>query len=323
METINSVAAAAAKAVWGEDTANKEPVSGVKGNVSKGEPYDAGNLDSVRQEQVEQSLQGQQSEASAIPNNSETTTLPQQSETTALPHRGTTTTSDHFETTSVPQSVLHDTTSEQIDTRDPAKVPRDASKLHDVDTTTPGPASLSSGGLESFNSRPSEGLDSRPHENTTAARDDSLGKVPESNPLESKSSESKALESNHAGLTTHSESKPLGSASSESNPLGSTYSGSKPFGSTPSESKPLGSSTQKTETDHSEGTGQEYVKTTGFAADGGDFDATKPGAGREADRLLEEKGEHYNEGGDSHHHGSSGKDKPSLGERIKAKLHKH
>ena len=33
-----------------------------------------------------------------------------------------------------------------------------------------------------------------------------------------------------------------------------------------------------------EGTGEKYVKTTGMAVDGGDFDATKPGAGREADR---------------------------------------
>ena len=34
------------------------------------------------------------------------------------------------------------------------------------------------------------------------------------------------------------------------------------------------------------GTGEKWVKTSGMAADGGDFDATKPGAGREADREL-------------------------------------
>lgn len=34
------------------------------------------------------------------------------------------------------------------------------------------------------------------------------------------------------------------------------------------------------------GTGEQYVKSTGLAADGGDFDATKPGAGREADRKF-------------------------------------
>lgn len=36
----------------------------------------------------------------------------------------------------------------------------------------------------------------------------------------------------------------------------------------------------------SAGTGEQYVKTSGFAADGGDFDAAKPGAGREADRMV-------------------------------------
>lgn len=34
----------------------------------------------------------------------------------------------------------------------------------------------------------------------------------------------------------------------------------------------------------SEGTGEKYVRTSGLQADGGDFDATKPGAGKEADR---------------------------------------
>ena len=34
------------------------------------------------------------------------------------------------------------------------------------------------------------------------------------------------------------------------------------------------------------GTGMEYVKSSGVAADGGDFDAANPGAGREADRKF-------------------------------------
>lgn len=32
-----------------------------------------------------------------------------------------------------------------------------------------------------------------------------------------------------------------------------------------------------------EGTGEKYVKSTGMGAEGGDFDAANPGAGREAD----------------------------------------
>jgi hypothetical protein len=45
METINNLTATASKAIWGEnETSNKEPVSGVKGDTARGEPYDAGNL---------------------------------------------------------------------------------------------------------------------------------------------------------------------------------------------------------------------------------------------------------------------------------------
>ena len=36
----------------------------------------------------------------------------------------------------------------------------------------------------------------------------------------------------------------------------------------------------------SAGTGELYVKSNDVKADGGDFDATKPGAGKEADREL-------------------------------------
>lgn len=42
----------------------------------------------------------------------------------------------------------------------------------------------------------------------------------------------------------------------------------------------------KAEKERSEGTGEEYVRSSGLKADGGDFDATNPGAGREADRKL-------------------------------------
>jgi hypothetical protein len=37
---------------------------------------------------------------------------------------------------------------------------------------------------------------------------------------------------------------------------------------------------------HGEGTGEKYVKSSGMKADGGDFDAAKPGAAREADREF-------------------------------------
>lgn len=47
---------------------------------------------------------------------------------------------------------------------------------------------------------------------------------------------------------------------------------------------PGGEGLQKTSKGH--GTGQQYVKSSGLAAEGGDFDASKPGAGKEADRKC-------------------------------------
>lgn len=47
LETLNNLASSAAKAVWGDSNdaeTHKEPISGATGDVSKGEPYDAGNL---------------------------------------------------------------------------------------------------------------------------------------------------------------------------------------------------------------------------------------------------------------------------------------
>lgn len=44
METINNVANAAAKAVWGSPESQQEPVSGKRGNTAEGQPYDAGNM---------------------------------------------------------------------------------------------------------------------------------------------------------------------------------------------------------------------------------------------------------------------------------------
>lgn len=41
------------------------------------------------------------------------------------------------------------------------------------------------------------------------------------------------------------------------------------------------------EKDNSSGTGEKYVRSTGLAAQGGNFDAAAPGAGKEADRELE------------------------------------
>jgi len=74
------------------------------------------------------------------------------------------------------------------------------------------------------------------------------------------------------------------------------------------------------------GTGQEWIKTSGMAADGGDFDATKAGAGQEANRLLEEKGIHKEKGdspNDIVHDDPSGTSEGKVSgiTKLKEKLH--
>lgn len=44
METITNIAQSASKAIWGTGGEQNEPISGAQGDVSKGEPYDAGNI---------------------------------------------------------------------------------------------------------------------------------------------------------------------------------------------------------------------------------------------------------------------------------------
>ncbi|OBT70817.1 hypothetical protein VF21_10020 [Pseudogymnoascus sp. 05NY08] len=83
-----------------------------------------------------------------------------------------------------------------------------------------------------------------------------------------------------------------------------------------------------------EGTGEQWVKSSGMKADGGDFDASAPGAGREADRLLTEKGitrsgadekkvtgEMDTKAPDGHNNASEN-DKLGLKDKLKNKLHK-
>jgi hypothetical protein len=48
METVNNLASAASKAIWGDpsdttETQTEEPLSGETGDTSAGEPYDKGN----------------------------------------------------------------------------------------------------------------------------------------------------------------------------------------------------------------------------------------------------------------------------------------
>ncbi|KAL6850934.1 hypothetical protein ACO1O0_008060 [Amphichorda felina] len=201
MDTISNVATAATKAVWGKGDANAEPVSGAQGDVTKGEPYDAGNLEPDEQKKVETKLSDDKIKEKA---------------STGPPAAG-------------------DTTSGQNDKRDP-----DDPSAQAVDVEGPGPRPLAE-----------------------VARE-------------------------HGGDAGREKEEPALAVE--------------------------GMSSDDPEGSEEKGTGQEHVKTTGFASEGGDFDATKPGAGMEADHASN---------GDKSSSSKHSKGKPSLSQRIKAKLHRH
>lgn len=235
MNTINNMASTAAKAVWGENENNKEPASGKQGDTSKGEPYDAGNMDNPPE-------------------------TPSEAGPTA---------------TKGSSAGKGDSTKGQNDTRDPSDP--------DTDPKT---------------AEPKENVDDS-GEGTNDVKIDGPGPKP---------------------LDEVAKGRGGGEAASEEKKEGDDDDDDDD--GPQKESK-------------GEGTGEKYIKSSGLKADGGDFDATKPGAGREADRLMDQKGmdhtpgdipgdikpenERESSGGDS----PATKEKKSLGTRIKEKLHKH
>ncbi|KAL1880788.1 hypothetical protein VTK73DRAFT_5173 [Phialemonium thermophilum] len=264
METISNMANAAAKAVWGTNEYNEEPVSGKTGDVSKGEPYDAGNA-------------SEQNEA---------TTVKGAGNLGRSNGAGSGEDASRLQSSSTGKG---DQSRAQQDVRSPTNPQTTLSQSNErsnVDDSGAGNAdgARAGGSMLDTDSNPEkvDGPGPRPIDEVARERGGDAGNVQSSD----------------------EEHKQQGSDAS------------------------AGDGPQKES--HGSGTGEQYVKSTGLKADGGDFDATKPGAGREADRLLEEKGIHKgsnNKGsaggdGDGQDRDSSGNGKKKLGEKIKAKLHK-
>ncbi|CAG9941919.1 unnamed protein product [Clonostachys rosea f. rosea IK726] len=244
METINNVASAAAKAILGEGNASKEPISGAKGDVTQGEPYDAGNLETPGQQQVEKRLELGDSDLKP-------------SETAAV--------------TTHPSSggplERHEEDEKTIEGKEPIEK---TSKGKEVTEKTP----EAEKDLDESDPPSPNGPGPRPLPVLAKEHNGDAGRIDDDKKSKEKADEAAKV--------------------------------------TPDETSDAGSKAPAQE---------EYVKSTGFAAEGGDFDATKPGAGREADRLLGKGGATHSESDHPEKHSS--KSKPSLGERIKAKLHKH
>lgn len=290
METINNIRTAATKAIWGDDQAHQEPVSGKTGDVSKGEPYDAGNIEP--EDQTAKTADAAVDETGTQPVESGVSQPAETKKTTT-----TTTATDDIPSvnpTKVMSSSVQpgDSTKAQNDVRDPTNPDaqhHNASAKDNVDDT-------------------GSGLD--------------VGDNPEK--LDGPGP------------------KPIAEVAKEhGGDAGNLKSGSDSSNSGLADSHPLG----RHDSGHDSGTGELYVKSSGLRAEGGDFDAAAPGAGREADRLLDQKGVHHGgpNGGivadsttktaNGHANGSANgkiigdgsptKEKTSLKDKIKAKLHRN
>ncbi|PTB35396.1 uncharacterized protein TrAFT101_011272 [Trichoderma asperellum] len=273
LETLNQLASSAAKAVWGDSNdaeTHKEPISGATGDVSKGEPYDAGNLDPQAQSKVESRLSGEEA-AEAEP------------------------------------SELAD---DEHYTLSSSK--KDKDNLSAAATTT-----TTNDGLHEPRGTPTTGVN--PEEGKPL--DELTGKGPR--PIEIVAKEN----GGNAAAATEDSSTSGSAAPEEKKPE-----------TADAQQNTTTTATTNDSSSKKEATDEEYVKSSGLAADGGDFDAAKPGAGLEADRLMEQKGiktddvdntEHKDQNSSSNSStgrkssDSSRRDKPKLKERIKNKLHMH
>ncbi|TAQ86078.1 hypothetical protein B7494_g5595 [Chlorociboria aeruginascens] len=298
METVNNLSTAASRAIWGENTnqngtAGQEPISGETGDVEKGEPYDAGNMENTNSNGVgkEDNLtRGDKNEVEGL----------------NAASRGNTEATGNTPSTSAqdPHISTSKTGVSSNTTKDPSAAASTTAPSSSNDNSGAGPA-------PSVNSAPSS---SDPP--SDAQRIDKSTTEPEGHENNAIAETKREAEEAQAVDTSGP-----GPQSLEQKAHDGGLSGAGNGGDGGEDDGPQKES-------HGEGTGEKYVKSSGMKADGGDFDAANPGAGKEADRLLETKGIHHEVGApkdDAPTEGDTGgeKSKLSIKDKIKAKLHKN
>ncbi|CAG8981170.1 hypothetical protein HYALB_00013582 [Hymenoscyphus albidus] len=283
MDTVNNIASAASRAIWGEgqdpDNLNtttttrpsgQEPVAGELGDVKHGEPYDKGNMGNTPATQPMRPKH--ETDKAGVtsahqPTSATSTTKPTSSNDTA----GTGPTPS----VSAAPAPTHDTSASH-------------------------PSNIEQGSLN-------------PKDTLSSTQKDAIKDTKRD--IETSAKHTGGAPEYHTGNGKYTEEEGT------------------PGGMPDTIKKSL-----KAHESQGEGTGEKYVKSSGMNAEGGDFDAANPGAGREADRLLAEKGVHHEPAvkkttensqtlKDTHtskeSSGSGEKGKVSLGEKIKDKLHIH
>lgn len=303
METIsnvvNTVSQTATKAIWGEqnETAGNEPVSGVQGKGTATDPFDKGNSEDPTDPTTRNETAGQEPVSGLRGKGTATEPFDQgnladSTNTATLPIREKSST----ETSDVASSLAV-----RPDENNTAGLAGTAN-LSDTLSKTTG-TDLKTDTVSGSKNEP--GLAGFTNDRIIDPEDKSqlptiVSNVTSSTPADSQS----------AGITG---TENLSDTLAKTNPpVSSPVTSPK---STPALGQegvdPLGSA---------KGTGVLHTKSSG-TADGGDFDATKPGAGKEAERLMESKGESSAPTDKTETSPSGDKEKVSKMEKLKEKLH--
>jgi len=379
---------AAVNAVYGTTESHEEPISGKTGDVSKGEPYDAGNMEpnestgvavgdkmvtdrtvKPTSPNITQAAAGPIKADGSEPKPSNQVKVPE-AEKDRSPPTVNSRIDNHY---NIPE---HSTVNPKTDSsgfQGPDGVtPRQeahynvtepkttAIKPLDDNTTTPTTITHTTNAVKPTNDTFTSHRNVPPEQSTTL-QDQSSSKhdVPKVNPAATKDSSHQTGDSTQAQNDTRHPDDPFthpthanarenvddrdGGLDANKNPNKDLGPGPKPLVEVAKQhdgdaGKAENGDAKKPKNDALK---EEQAKpkshqsihhATGFVADGGDFDAAAPGAGIEADRLLESKGIHRDNANgpltgntdaidqhDSHGH----KEKTSLKQKIKDKLHKH
>ncbi|TGO22438.1 hypothetical protein BPAE_0168g00090 [Botrytis paeoniae] len=316
METVNNIAAAASKVIWGEpqettdaanatvvpETKGTEPISGELGDTKKGEPYDLGNANST----------STQNTLSSSTDGTTSTFTPTDTTTLSPPGLAAKPLDSSSTISPTPDSVSRTLAETHI------------APLSSTDSSNPSDSTTSSS-FKPTSGKPLISEHINPNLPDTAGEKSLSTSVPSTDipsTTTTTSTENKALDP--APLTSLTTEAP--------NPTGKPIETSKPSSTAnaqgiPTDLQPLGSKSSS-EKEDTQGTGEKHIKSSGLVAEGGDFDATRPGAGREADRLLGKEGSAVGgntETGSEEEHGEGKKEGKltHLKEKIKEKLHKH
>jgi len=301
MDTITNAAKGVTGAIWGtsnNEQSGTEPVSGQTGDTKKGEPYDAGNAETQNEQKTTEASGTSASNAAA--SSTGPSTGPKQTGSGNTAATGPIRPEHETDKTGV-------TSAHQPGSASTSEKP---SSSNDTSGKGPQPSVGADPASAPQNTQKHQGAD-RPHESPDSKNesDDEGGENDAIKATKKEAEDADKIDTSGPGPRPLEEKAKQG---------GGNAGGSEDDDGPQKES-------------HGEGTGEKYIKSSGMKADGGDFNAANAGAGKEADRLLEEKGIHHEpdavgapkgreEGEAEEKH--EGKEKKGLLTKIKSKIGK-